>query len=1084
MVAGGTSALGPEGARGDPRRPGGADAGRAGARGPAAERARGLLATEAARFDALLAPAPPAPDAAGRPARGARGDGRPRGERRARPPARRARRGGRARRRPARPGARSRRPRRRPARRRAARPRARGDRRRAGRARPARASRRSSTRSRARARRAPACAGRRRRRPPPPSGARRRPGPARLARRPLAPRARRRRPDGLVLLDLPDFDSVEIAHRVEVDRLVRLVDLLVWVVDPQKYADAALHERYLRPLAGHAAVMLVVLNQVDLLGAGAAPARADLAGCWPRRAGRRAGAGRLGAHRRGGRRAAARDRGAGAPPRRGARAAGRRRGRERRRAAAAPAAARRRGSAARDRDQLVAALAEAAGVPAVVGAVGAAHRHRGALATGRPWARGCGGCGPTRCAGCGSATPAGGSAPRCRAPRRSSARRSTRRCARSPPTPRAGCPSRGRRSPGAPRPRTRRSSPTGSTGRSPAPTCASPAALVDARRAGCSGCSPWSRWPARCGSCCSPRSATCSSTTWCPPPRSRASRSRPRCCSAASLAGCCSRCSPGSRTGSAPPAARRARAGRCTRACGRGRRARHRAARGGAGRHAALDEALDTALADGGSGAAQRARRTAAVPRAPRYLASCCAILRGPGHGRRPRSSPSWYRRSPVLLGALNPFATEERDRLESRATAVAAAAGRVPRGPRNLEQVVDVEQDAKLVPSFIKGERPVVVAAGEVDAKVDFRRSGRGRSRSRRTAGGPHHAAGRPPRAARLDLARRASIASRAGSSTAPATSDGDADESDSCCCCAGQARPGGGAEAPCSRPPSATPRGLQAARGQRVRRRACASQRARITSGAAVAAPRGAAARRPSTSTVEVVGILDTTPSACSALVRTARPRRARASARAQAARPRSRRGSRAACSATSVSWLAHFHHPVDQRPARAPRAATKTARGSTSPAASRRARPGPRPRPPAHLGDLVRITASNGVHGSCALAQQVAELARGERGLAPRRAPPGCATSMVATHRYMERVWYSVTRVRDGRPGPHPQHPRRDLRPARMVRLLLPGLAISLALGRPASVDLPDIGLGRRRPHHRAPRCRLSPQRLRTP
>ena len=27
---------------------------------------------------------------------------------------------------------------------------------------------------------------------------------------------------------------------------------LVWVVDPQKYADAALHERYLRPLAGHA----------------------------------------------------------------------------------------------------------------------------------------------------------------------------------------------------------------------------------------------------------------------------------------------------------------------------------------------------------------------------------------------------------------------------------------------------------------------------------------------------------------------------------------------------------------------------------------------------------------------------------------------------------------------------------------------------------------------------------------------------------------------------------------------------------------------------------------------------------------
>lgn len=71
--------------------------------------------------------------------------------------------------------------------------------------------------------------------------------------------------DGLVLLDLPDHDSTELAHRAEVDRLVNLVDLLVWVVDPQKYADAALHNTYLKPLAGHAEVMLVVLNQIDRL---------------------------------------------------------------------------------------------------------------------------------------------------------------------------------------------------------------------------------------------------------------------------------------------------------------------------------------------------------------------------------------------------------------------------------------------------------------------------------------------------------------------------------------------------------------------------------------------------------------------------------------------------------------------------------------------------------------------------------------------------------------------------------------------------------------------------------------------------
>jgi GTP-binding protein EngB required for normal cell division len=71
--------------------------------------------------------------------------------------------------------------------------------------------------------------------------------------------------DGLVLLDLPDHDSTELSHRMEVDRLVQLVDMLIWVVDPQKYADAALHDRYLIPLATHADVMMVVLNQVDRL---------------------------------------------------------------------------------------------------------------------------------------------------------------------------------------------------------------------------------------------------------------------------------------------------------------------------------------------------------------------------------------------------------------------------------------------------------------------------------------------------------------------------------------------------------------------------------------------------------------------------------------------------------------------------------------------------------------------------------------------------------------------------------------------------------------------------------------------------
>ncbi|HEY5981184.1 MAG TPA: GTPase [Microlunatus sp.] len=71
--------------------------------------------------------------------------------------------------------------------------------------------------------------------------------------------------DGLVLLDLPDHDSTQKSHQLQVDRLVQLVDVMVWVVDPQKYADAVLHDRYLRPLVEHAPMMVVVLNQVDRL---------------------------------------------------------------------------------------------------------------------------------------------------------------------------------------------------------------------------------------------------------------------------------------------------------------------------------------------------------------------------------------------------------------------------------------------------------------------------------------------------------------------------------------------------------------------------------------------------------------------------------------------------------------------------------------------------------------------------------------------------------------------------------------------------------------------------------------------------
>ena len=70
---------------------------------------------------------------------------------------------------------------------------------------------------------------------------------------------------GLLLLDLPDHDSVAAGAATAVDRLVSLADLMVWVLDPQKYADAAVHNRFLAKLARHAAVTTVVLNQSDLL---------------------------------------------------------------------------------------------------------------------------------------------------------------------------------------------------------------------------------------------------------------------------------------------------------------------------------------------------------------------------------------------------------------------------------------------------------------------------------------------------------------------------------------------------------------------------------------------------------------------------------------------------------------------------------------------------------------------------------------------------------------------------------------------------------------------------------------------------
>ena len=73
--------------------------------------------------------------------------------------------------------------------------------------------------------------------------------------------------EATVLVDLPDIDSDEPSHRAIAERMAGKVDILVWVLDPEKYADGVVHRDFLIPMAAHAEVMVVALNQVDRLDA-------------------------------------------------------------------------------------------------------------------------------------------------------------------------------------------------------------------------------------------------------------------------------------------------------------------------------------------------------------------------------------------------------------------------------------------------------------------------------------------------------------------------------------------------------------------------------------------------------------------------------------------------------------------------------------------------------------------------------------------------------------------------------------------------------------------------------------------------
>jgi len=68
----------------------------------------------------------------------------------------------------------------------------------------------------------------------------------------------------VVILDLPDMDSVRLEHRRAVDELLPRLDAIAWVVDPEKYDDERLHA-YLRSLSDHAARLRFVVNKADRL---------------------------------------------------------------------------------------------------------------------------------------------------------------------------------------------------------------------------------------------------------------------------------------------------------------------------------------------------------------------------------------------------------------------------------------------------------------------------------------------------------------------------------------------------------------------------------------------------------------------------------------------------------------------------------------------------------------------------------------------------------------------------------------------------------------------------------------------------
>lgn len=69
----------------------------------------------------------------------------------------------------------------------------------------------------------------------------------------------------VAVIDLPDLDSYDEENVAAVRRLLPRIDAAVWVFDPLKYNDRAIHDGFLRPLSTYGAQFLFVMNHGDRL---------------------------------------------------------------------------------------------------------------------------------------------------------------------------------------------------------------------------------------------------------------------------------------------------------------------------------------------------------------------------------------------------------------------------------------------------------------------------------------------------------------------------------------------------------------------------------------------------------------------------------------------------------------------------------------------------------------------------------------------------------------------------------------------------------------------------------------------------